>query len=492
MRRRAGLAMLVLCVAAAAGCAHYPLNTRLTAPSGSGGYRFPQMAVDRPDPADELFVCLSFSGGGTRAAAFAHGALLRLRNTDIGRGRSLLDEVDCIAGISGGAFMAAYYGLFGQAGLDTFYDRFLERDIQVELARRVANPVNLVRLASPYFSRIDLAAELYDETVFEHRTFADLAARPRPFVILHATSMATGAPFEFTQAEFDFLGSDLGPFPVARAVAASSAFPFLLSPVSLRSFDTPGGYTVPDDVTDGLEERELNPGRYYWAVQHVDLMTRDPRTPEATTPGATAPAEKWVHLLDGGLADNIGLRSILRAYDRTSGFLRQRINAGHIKRFVLIAVNARTDPPETLSRREASPGIVDVFMKTATVSMETVSFDTIEHALQRQSEREQAQTNIRRCNEQLATCGAPPFEGLAREIRTCFIHIDFEGLPSPAREELLAYPTTFSLSGEQLRRLREAAGALLDASESFQQLVRVLRGEPSVGAGLDGVRGNCS
>jgi NTE family protein len=159
------------------------------------------------DPADELFVCLSFSGGGTRAAAFAHGALLRLRETDIGRGRTLLDEVDCIAGISGGAFTAAYYGLYGNAGLDTFYDRFLKRDIQMELAGRVANPANLVRLASPYFSRIDLAAELYDETVFERRTFENLATRgARPFIILHATNMANGAPFEFTQAEFDFPG----------------------------------------------------------------------------------------------------------------------------------------------------------------------------------------------------------------------------------------------------------------------------------------------
>lgn len=487
MSRRFGLAVLGLCVVAASGCAHFPVNTKLAAPSGPGGYRFPQMVSGHPDPADELFVCLSFSGGGTRAAAFAHGALLRLRETDIGRAgvpRSLLDEVDCIAGISGGAFTAAYYGLFGKAGLDTFYDRFLKRNIHTELALRVLNPINLVRLASPYFSRIDLAAELYDETVFEGRKFENLPRRP--FIILHATSMANGAPFEFTQAEFDFIGSDLGTFPVARAVAASSAFPFLLSPVTLRSFPPPAGYRVPADVTDGLEERDLNPGRYYWARQHLDLMSPVPKTADE------APNEKWVHLLDGGLADNIGLRSILRAYDRTSGFVRPRIGEGHIKRFVVIAINGRTDPPETLSRRERSPGLVDVFMKTATVSMETVSFDTIEHALRRQTEREQAQTDIRKCNEALAKCGATAMPKLAQDIRTCFIHIDFEGLPSPAREELLAYPTTFSLQEGQLRRLREAARTLLDNSESFQRLLRSLRGEPKMGEGIGGSRENCS
>ncbi len=491
MKPRARLAALALCATALAGCAHYPVNVRQTAPSGSAGHRFPALIPERPDPADALFVCLSFSGGGTRAAAFAHGALLYLKTADIGGGRTLLDEVDCIAGISGGAFMAAYYGLFGRDGLDTFPQDFLKRDIETELISRTLNPYNLARLASPYFSRIDLAAELYHETVFQRKTFASL--RPRPFVILHATNMANGAPFEFTQAEFDFLGSDLDTFPVARAVAASSAFPFLLSPVSLRSFDTPPGYTVAGEINSALRPttRELNPARYYRARHQLDLMTRDPRTPAA--PGA----DKWVHLLDGGLADNIGLRSILRAYDR--GFLRDRINEkGHVKRLVVIAVNARTDPPETLSRREASPGLVDVFAKTATVAMETVTFDTIGLALERQTSREQAQTDIRECNTRLGTCpvALKRFDELAQEIRTCFVHIDFEGLPSPRRETLLAFPTSFALTEAQVAELQAAAADLLRDSAPLKRLLDILRTEPSLGAGIkdqDGKErwGNC-
>jgi NTE family protein len=198
------------------------------------------------------------------------------------------------------------------------------------------NPVNLARLASPYFSRIDLAAELYDTSVFERATYAALAKRRRPFIMLHATSMGNGAPFEFTQDEFDFLGSDLGAFHVGRAAAASSAFPFLLSPISLKSYPPAAGFVIPPAVTTALETREMNPSRYAWARQRLDLMAGQ--------------EEKWLHLLDGGLADNIGLRSILRAYDRSDGFIAQRINAGHIKRLIVIAVNARTDPPEQLSR----------------------------------------------------------------------------------------------------------------------------------------------
>ena len=474
------LAATLLLAAALAGCAHYPVNARLAHAAGAG-HRFPAMVVERPDPADELFVCLTFSGGGTRAAAFAYGALLKLRDTDIGRAgapKRLLDEVDCIAGISGGAFTAAYYGLFGPATFARFPERFLARDIQAELAAQVANPLNLARLASPYFGRVDLAAELYDRTIFEGRTFADLAARGRPFVILHSTNMANGAHFDFTQDEFDFLGSDLAAFPVARAVAASSAFPFLLSPVTLESFPPPADFVVPRDVTRALETRELNPSRYYWARHRLDLMA---------PPGT----RKWVHLLDGGLADNLGLRSILGAYDRSSGFLRQRINAGHVKRLVVIAVNARTDPPEQLGARERSPGLGAVFMKTATVSMENVTFDTIDYAISRQTEREQAQRDVAECDERLRACGAAPLPAFAAELRTCFVEIDFEGLPSPAREELLGLPTTFALPEAAVRRLIEAGGGLLDASADFQKLLRALRGEPSLGAGV-GERGNCS
>jgi len=476
----ARLGVLLMLSVVALGCAHYPLNTPRAATGIAGaGYRFPAMVVDRADPADEIFVCLSFSGGGTRAAAFAYGALVRLKDIEIGRAgnrRALLDEVDCIAGISGGAFTAAYYGLNGVDTFKTFYDRFLVRDIQRELALSTANPVNFTRLVSPYFSRIDLAAELYDTSVFDRATYAELTARRRPFIILHATSMADGAPFEFTQDEFDFLGSDLGPFHVGRAVAASSAFPFLLSPVSLKSYPTTG-FVIPFAVSSALETREMNPSRYAWARQRLDLMA--------------GKDEKWIHLLDGGLADNIGLRSILRAYDRSDGFIAQRINAGHIKRLIIVAVNARTDPPEKLSRQERSPALAEVFMKTATVSMEALSADTIDYAISRQSEREQAQANVRRCNERLADCGGEPFPSFAQDIRTCFVEISFESLPSPTREEFLAMPTTFALPEPTVKRLIAAAGTLLDSSPSFQKLLRALQGETAPGAGV-GERGNCS
>jgi predicted acylesterase/phospholipase RssA len=214
---------------------------------------------------DSLFVCLAFSGGGTRAAALSYGVLEKLRSTRVtweGVEKSLLEEVDCISSISGGSFTAAYYGLFGDRIFRDFRGAFLEADTQGALTRRLANPANLARLASPRFGRIDLAAEYYDRHLFEGHTFASLAEPARrPFVMINATNLANGERFEFTQDQFDFLMSDLGTYPVARAVAASSAFPFLLSPVTLKNYPH-DGFTLPEDYQEGLEDHETNRRRY--------------------------------------------------------------------------------------------------------------------------------------------------------------------------------------------------------------------------------------
>ncbi|MGH8616002.1 MAG: patatin-like phospholipase family protein [Gammaproteobacteria bacterium] len=211
--------------------------------------------------------------------------------------KNLLDEVDCISSISGGSFTAAYYGLFRERIFTDFRPRFLDVDVEGELIRRAANPVNWFRLVSPYFSRIDLAAEYYHEAIFEKKSFRGLAeGGPRPFVILNATNLANGERFEFTQEQFDFLVSDLASYPVARAVAASSAFPFLLSPLSLKNYLHPEGFRLPRDYEEGLRDYDTNRRRYYWARNRA-MYVNDKELPS-------------LHLMDGGLSDNIGLRPL--------------------------------------------------------------------------------------------------------------------------------------------------------------------------------------
>jgi NTE family protein len=447
-------------------CAHYPRNGAL-APSDLGkGYRYP--TPEETAEQDRLFIALSFSGGGTRAAALSYGVLKKLAETPIpGRGgQSLLDEVDVISSVSGGSFPAAYYGLFKERIFQDFESRFLYRDVEGELFEQVLNPWNWLRLASPYFSRIDLAAELYDETLFDHKTFGSLVDGGRhPFIAVNGTNMSSGSRFTFTQDEFDLLGSDLSSYKVARAVAASSAFPFLLSPITLVNYPNVEGYALPTEIRLGLQDAEVNERRYLWARDRA-IYYEDKKD------------HPYLHLMDGGLADNLGLRYITDSYVRTTGFLAQR--KGRIKHLVVICVNAKTEPRENLDRRESPPGLKDVAYKTATVSMDNYSFETMQMTRDLLFASEKARQDVEACQRMVDRfCGAghivPP---LAVEFHAYVIEINFLRVRDPQRrDKLLSLPTTFSLKRDEVADLIKVGGELLDQSQEFQELLQNLGSE---------------
>jgi NTE family protein len=455
-------ALALVALLAVASCAHWPLNDPRPEVRTGLPYRF-ESAEATGKNTNSLFVCLMFSGGGTRAAALSYGVLQRLRDTRIvwkGVEKSLLDEVDCISSISGGSFTAAYYGLFGERIFSDFRPRFLDVNVEAALAARAANPLNWLRLASLWFSRIDLAAEYYDAQLFEGKRFRDLAETGRrPFVILNATNLANGERFEFTQDQFDFLVSDLSTYPVARAVAASSAFPFLLSPVSLKNYPHPAGFTLPADIRGGLEDYESNRRRYYWARNRA-MYVDDRSLP-------------YLHLMDGGLADNIGLRPIEAAYRRTSGFIRRLINEDQIEKLVLIVVNAGTESADTISGTERPPGPRVVAVKTATVAMGNYTVETIELMKELRDTRVRAQRNVAACQRRLAECpGAPRVPGFAGDIEPFVIEVNFEAIPDPARRvTFLRLPTSFALTRDQVDALVGIGGELLQTAPEWTMLL---------------------
>ena len=233
------------------GCAHYPVNAPLTTVRTSAvGYRF-ENAVTQTN-ADDTSLVLAFSGGGIRAAALSYGVLQELAKTEIGppsNQHRLLDDVRMVSAVSGGSITAAYYTLWGDRIFSDYESGFLKRHNQTDLFLRLVCPWNLARMTSPRFCSSDLAAEYYDHLLFKGATFADLTPRPgRPFLMVNATDLAIGARFEFTQDQFDLLSSDLSKFPVARAVAASSAFPLFFAPVVLKNYSADHPTPEPESI----------------------------------------------------------------------------------------------------------------------------------------------------------------------------------------------------------------------------------------------------
>lgn len=473
-----GLLAFVLIVSVSAdSCVHRHRNEPLAEHDADGGYRF-RLDGDRGDNSNGLFVALTLSGGGTRAAALGYGVLRALRDTEVewpagsGRRVPLLEEVDVISSVSGGSFPAAYYGLFGDRLFDDFEERFLRRDFQTELALNAGHPRNLFRLASAHFDRADLAAEVFGREVFEDRTFAEMSTRPgAPFVVLNATNLNYGTQFWFTQEAFDYLGSDLSVFPVGRAVAASAAFPFLLSPISLENHARPAGFEPPTWVRTALEFPADN------ARQHAIA--------KALAPYHDAKDEHpYVHLMDGGLSDNLGLRFLYHGYHQAPiATLLQSdpvLGGRHvepIERIVVIVVNARTDPPSTIDQSSSSPTETAVALKTATVSMENYTFETVERVRELLLDRQQTSDTITQINATLEREGVDYRLPELPRLRAHLIHITLESIPDPdERARFLSLPTSFSLTDEDVDALIAQAARLFAESPEAAELVGELGG----------------
>jgi NTE family protein len=461
--------LLVALLHSVTACATAPINVPLDRYDASAGYRYQNLSAD--DNSDGLFVILSFSGGGTRAAAFSFGVMEALRDVRYraagGSERRLLQDVDVIASVSGGSFTAAYYALFPDTFFSKFPEEFLHRDIERALIGRVLRPWNWARLARPDFDRIHLAVELYDETVFHERTFGDLlAGRRKPFIILNATDMTLGRRFEFTQEQFDLLCSDVSRTKVAAGVAASSAFPGLLSPLTLKNFATAGcGFTKPEWMETGLD-RAHNPLERYARAR--DLASYQDHKEE----------RPYIHLLDGGLADNIGLRGpyVALKLGDTEWNVPARISAGATRRVLVITANAKTKPRRDWDQRESAPGLLDVLSFVASGPMDNYSFDTVQlvrdfFVEQRRAERARASCE----REMRRTCPEATLPGILPDVEYHAVELSFDAVPDEALRECLEnLPTSFALQEAQVTLLRRAGRALVMGSSELGEAMRAI------------------
>ena len=441
-------------------CAHYLVNDPKPVYQAEYGYRY--LPKEQTQAQDKIYVALAFSGGGTRAAALSYGVMEKLRATPIHHGAStLLNEVDVISSVSGGSFTSAYYGLFGDEIFTDFKQKFLYRDIQHELFIKLFNPVNWYRLASPDFNRIDLAIELYNDSVFKNKTYQDLLNKGRqPFIAINATNLTTGSQFTFTQPTFDILGSNLSTLPVARAVASSSAFPFLLSPVSYKNYPASKGFELDTDLTNGLADQYNgpNPRRYMWAYNQSLYYSDKAQHP-------------YVHLMDGGLSDNIGVRFLAENYTNSSGFLFQRKTA--IEELVVIIVNAKTQPPEHLDEQESPPDLVDVAYKTSTVSMDNYSFETIQMIRDMLNISKRDAEEILQCQAVIDKHCKSGFKlpKMGHLFNITVVEVNFLNVKDPVqRQRLLTLPTSFKLEKSQVDELIAVGGDLLGQSSAFNAL----------------------
>ncbi len=456
------IALLVLL----GGCATRPINPPITEAGLSIGYTF--QTRQKYFKSQEVLVVLAFSGGGTRAAAFSYGVLEFLKRTEVigpkGNKVRLLDAVDMITGVSGGSFTALAYGLYGDKLFADYEQRFLKRDVQGELIARAMNPGNWGKLSSTGWGRSELAAEFYDEILFNGATFGDLDRGDGPFIVASATDIATGGRLPFNQNVWNVLCSDLNAVRLSRAAAASSAVPVVLSTITINNYGGTCNYELPPWVK-------------------VFAHSEDPPRPAARAirelqdvlPYADSAHGPYIHLVDGGVSDNLGMRGVLDALE----FLEALHDKGiptpldQARKIVVFVVNSLSDPPTNWDESENPPGTVDILLKATGAPIDHYSFEAVEQ-LKDIAARWRMAREIRRLagcstNKDLPVCTAirPP------EAEVYAIDVSFAGLPDvKERDYLNLQPTSFVLPPEAVDRLRAAAGTIIQASPEFQRLLK--------------------
>ncbi len=456
-----------------AGCASRPINEPIDQVDPQAGYR-PYLLIPKRQNNDPhtLFV-LSLSGGGTRAAAFSYGVLEELQRTDIvvnGKRRRLIDEVDLITGVSGGSFTALAYALYGDRLFSEYEERFLKRDVQGTLVSRALNPLNWHKFIGGSAGRSELAAEFYDEILFEGATFADLLDKPGPVALATGTDLSTGSRLVFFQNDFDLLCSDLNTVRLSRAAATSSAVPVVLSPVTLNNYGGTCGFQYPAWVKDVTNPNTpVRPsGR---ALQRFRAMQDFQRSEE----------RPYIHLIDGGVSDNIGVRGVLEAIEElaASAAFRGEVGFGVIRRVVLFVVNSHSSPRTDWDRRETPPGFTVQLLQSAGVPIERYSFETVE-TMKDIAEIWKWKRDLRVAHKRLAGATEAEAEASVPKVTLDVLDVSFDEIRDPQeRADFMNLPTSFVLPAEDVDRLREVAGRLLRQSEDYRSVVRELGGRPA-------------
>lgn len=444
----------LLCVAlAVGGCSSTRpwVNPPLTAQAS----RATQAAHPTTPSAQPVMMAVTLSGGGARAAAFGLGVLQALKATTFrldGQATSLLDHTAMISGVSGGSILAAHFAAFGDATLTRFEPDFLLVPFESRLIREALWPERLYKLTSPWYGRSQILAQRFDE-LFEGRTFGDVRRRPgAPDLMITATDLTSGAAFDFTPEQFQRICSDLDATPLSFAVAASSAVPLLLSPVTVHNHADACPHPAPAPPATTAAD----------AQDYRSRMLQ--RTAEAYRNAREKP---FIHLVDGGVTDNLGVRLMLDRMVALGSMSANFVDAkpGTIRRLVLVTVNSERGLTERVDNSDRVP--------TTTQVLETLIFG----AGSRETEVTLAllKDDTRRWRTEIERTRGQPGSPFAADAEIHVISVSLHDVPDDKiRHSLLRVPTAFTIEAHDVVALQRAGAEALRASAGFQTLQRSL------------------
>ena len=412
---------------------------------------------------DDTVVALSFSGGGSRAAAFSLGVLEGLDQTRVrtaGATASLLDHVDFVSGVSGGSILAAYYGIKKRQALVDFKERFLLRNPEEALQTRLGLS-NILRGLQGGVNDTTEFPRWLDTHLYEGARFNSLLTS-RPRVWINASDIYSRTPFVFGPTAFGALCSDLASYPVSLAVAASAAVPVVFTPVVIENF--PGACPIP--LPEWIERVRNNQDAPPLLKIYADALQR-------YHDGSI----KYVKLLDGGLVDNYGLAglTLARLASTTPYGPLGPAEAVKLRRLLVLVVDAGRGPSGEWAQTVAGPAgvqLITAASDTATESGAVGSYSAFQDTMD-----EWKKTLINwRCR--LSASDRAKFHAPSgwncRDIEFFMGRVAFEQLGPERAAALNAVETRFTLPPDQIDMVITAGQDALNTSNAFHAFLKSL------------------
>lgn len=451
-----------LALSACASVHNLPLNKPSANPFAGTLIKAAQAAERKSDTGDTV-VGLAFSGGGTRAAAFAYGVLKQMERTPTPRigGRDLLDHVGIISGVSGGSVIAAYYGLKGRAALADFRQQFLTQDVMASLSTDV-NLVNINRALGGGVNTDNRLRDWFNAHLFHDATFSALIGR-RLIVLINATDIYNRTPFLFAPVSFAAMCSDIADYPVAGAVAASAAVPGAFAPVVIESFHGDCKTPLPPMLARAAKAPGDSPLLYSFA-----------KGLERARSGQV----KYVKLLDGGLVDNYGLSgiTIARAAAGTPYGPLQPAEAVNLRRLLFVVVDAGVGPQGNWSRTLEGPTgkeLIGAMMDTMLDANKRASYAAFEATMKNwRNQLVRWRCGLKRA--EVARLRGKGGRWRCRDVTFTIARVSFEQLAAARAKKLDAVPTSFTLPVASVDALTQAGGDALKANPAYARFVRGL------------------
>ena len=329
-------------------------------------------------------------------------------------------------------------------------------------------PNNILLYWFTAYNRADIMAQTFQNNLYDkggllgsQLTFQDINPQ-RPYLIINSTNTteqaiesgpladpyAFGSVFTFTEEDFrKRVNSPIATYSIARAVAASSAFPVVFPYMTLRDFRT-------------------------------DLL---PECAHAT-PAQAQSCERYVHMFDGGNSDNLGLKSVKRALFE----LAVARELDDYDRVVVLLVDAFTKPRGT-SRLMADP------RKPFDRLLDSNVIEAVDALLQenRGNRIEEFKGAMLRwsadCDpdkqnlppELCAKLGKLPKGELDLQDKLVFYHFGFEDVEdAKLRRELNQIPTSFNIDDKDVENIDRAVQQVLTPDNPcLRQIRAIVRGE---------------